>query len=222
MNFSNNQSGICLLALGGMTRDLYKISLIVKRINPDIVVAADAGYDRLMEMGIYPSLLIGDLDSVKTRYQNHSVELMKYDPEKDQTDAEIALAEVLKRIKNGMYKNISEVYIVFFNGTRLDHVLANQLLLQRYYGEVKIKLIDENNIIEFAKAPYTYETKKQAKYLSILPISDELVMSASGVKYPVNKIRVRRGDTTLVSNEATGFTMVTIHEGEGFIIWSND
>ncbi|MBR2432244.1 MAG: thiamine diphosphokinase, partial [Clostridia bacterium] len=57
----------------------------------DLVIAADGGYDSLLNRGIRPDVLIGDLDSIKE--MPNGIELIRHPVKKDETDMHLAYLE---------------------------------------------------------------------------------------------------------------------------------
>jgi thiamine pyrophosphokinase len=93
----------------------------------DLVIAADGGAASLEAAGRTPDRLIGDLDSVDPALVRRLVaagtEVERHDPDKDASDVELAVAVALE-------SGATEVVLLgAFGGTRIDHELANVLLL---------------------------------------------------------------------------------------------
>jgi thiamine pyrophosphokinase len=93
----------------------------------DLLVAADAGASWLAEAGVIPDLLIGDLDSVPSdllaSLQAAGVRIERHPSDKDASDAELAVG---RAVAGGADR---VVVIGALGGERLDHELANVLLL---------------------------------------------------------------------------------------------
>jgi thiamine pyrophosphokinase len=93
----------------------------------DLLVAADAGASWLMEAGVTPDLLVGDLDSIPSdllaRLEAAGVAIERHARDKDASDAELA---VDRAVAGGADQ---VVVIGALGGERLDHELANLLLL---------------------------------------------------------------------------------------------
>ena len=104
----------------------------------DLVIAADGGYDRLISLGIAPSLVVGDLDSVKDTPEG--VEIIRHKVEKDETDMHLAYLE-------GASRGYEEFEIYGGTGGREDHTFANYCLLYyiRQHGG-RAKLIGKNTV----------------------------------------------------------------------------
>ncbi len=113
----------------------------------DILIAVDGGLKHIIRMGLTPSLLIGDLDSVTTdelaRVESLGVGILRFPPEKDQTDFELALIETANR-------NPDRVYIHAALGGRTDHILANLALAAAdRFEHLNLTIIHGNQRMKF-------------------------------------------------------------------------
>ena len=92
----------------------------------DFIIAVDGGTRHALALGLVPSVVIGDLDSLDSDNQRvleeNQVEIIEYPQDKDETDLELALAYAIK----AGYKQIRLVAAL---GGRLDHTLGNLSLL---------------------------------------------------------------------------------------------
>ncbi len=92
----------------------------------DLVLAVDGGLNHCHKMGIVPSIIVGDFDSVRPQvldlYPN--IKRISYSRDKNQTDLELALAEFMTENCQGILFGAL--------GLRTDHMLANLHLLRRY------------------------------------------------------------------------------------------
>lgn len=92
-----------------------------------LVVGADGGAGRAHEAGVHVDLVVGDLDSLDPatlrELAEAGTEVRRADPDKDESDTELALLVALGR-------GCDPVLILgALGGARLDHELANLLLL---------------------------------------------------------------------------------------------
>jgi thiamine pyrophosphokinase len=104
---------------------------LARRLDPiRWLVAVDGGLNHLFRIGRAPDYIIGDFDSVDPDVSLHyaAIERMELPREKDQTDLEVALAQVMELHEQAM------VFAAL--GLRTDHLLANLQLLVRYPGRV--------------------------------------------------------------------------------------
>ncbi len=93
----------------------------------DFLIAVDGGHRHMKSLGLNPDLVIGDLDSMQksdiTLLQNAGVEFLRFPPEKNETDLELALHEAFAR-------GYRDILLVAGLGGRLDQTLGNLSLLK--------------------------------------------------------------------------------------------
>ena len=107
----------------------------------DLVIAADGGTRRLLDRGIAPHYLVGDLDSLPeatvARLASAGCQLQRHPTDKDATDTELAIALALDR-------GATDIDLVgATGGARLDHSLANVLLLAADWpASVRLRVVE--------------------------------------------------------------------------------
>ena len=85
----------------------------------DLLIAADGGYDWLLQSGLTPQFLLGDLDSLgRLPVLPPETRLLRYPVEKDDTDMMLA-------IKEGLGRGETEFHLYGGMGGRTDHTIAN-------------------------------------------------------------------------------------------------
>ena len=104
----------------------------------DLVIAADSGAAWLDAVGGQPDLLIGDMDSIPAdlleRLEARGVTIESHPPDKEASDAELAVARAVEM-------GATEIAILGgFGGERLDHELANVLLLAEGWNGAELRL----------------------------------------------------------------------------------
>lgn len=116
----------------------------------DYLIAADGGVNHLMNMGILPEIVIGDLDSVSedTLFELTSAEvnIEQYSEDKDETDIELALRYAVEL-------RPSAILIIGALGGRLDQTLANlSILTDPTLPRIDIHLDDGVEEVFFCRA----------------------------------------------------------------------
>ena len=177
----------------------------------DLIIAADAGFLKLKEMGIAPHLTVGDFDSLETIPSNN--EIIKHPVKKDDTDTMLA-------VKIGLEKGCKNFYLYGCAGLRLDHTLANLQTLAyiaqnggRGYmqGDDFIATAICNGEIKFS------ETEKGV--ISVFSATTESEISIEGLLYPLDHAKVTCDFPLGVSNEFIGKkSKITVHNGTAIII----
>lgn len=86
----------------------------------DMIIAADAGYKHAEALGLEADVIIGDFDSLGTAPENAAI--VKYPPEKDDTDLMLAL-------KYAVGRGFNDFVIYGALGGRVDFTIANLQIL---------------------------------------------------------------------------------------------
>jgi len=179
----------------------------------DYIICADSGYDHARMLGISPDIVIGDMDSVKTQYNEEKT--LIYPTRKDFTDSELALDYAIGK----GYKNIIMFGMI---GTRMDHTYANLSLLLKCRG-IDAVIIDNNNHIRMVFDKIIINGKC-GDTVSILPFSGDVTgVTTTGLEYSLNDSTLKIGTSLGVSNVMTAdVCIVSVKEGVALVIRSND
>ncbi len=89
---------------------------------PDMVVAADSGYEAAVSLGYHVNVVVGDMDSIITSPLPEHVIVERYPVDKDQTDLDLAMELAIR-------EDPGRLVIVGGTGGRHDHELANAGLI---------------------------------------------------------------------------------------------
>ena len=165
----------------------------------DLVIAADGGSTHCEEAGLYPQVLIGDLDSTDLtlveEWREHGVNIIRHPQRKDKTDLEIAL-------EYAQEKGADEIHVYGALGERLDMTLGNILLLAHPNLSCQIKLICGNEIVTLlrGKGKMTLEGQR-GDTVSLLPLLPETTgITTQGLEYPLREGRLLYGTSRGISN----------------------
>lgn len=172
--------------------------------SPWLVVAADGGALKAETLGLRPDAVVGDADSLSPddleRLRGEGIEVIVHPTSKDRSDTELALREAIKRGATRV------VIIGATGGLRLDHTLANLLLLALpEFADVDISLIDGASTLRVIGAKGEGElmlSGSPGDYVSLLPISDNVSgVTTDGLRYPLSDDTLWLGQTRGLSNE---------------------
>ena len=161
----------------------------------------DKGALYLLNNGIIPILSCGDFDSITLEQRKEVEEKSKYFKVKsseDLTDAEFALEHILE-----LFEEVEVIDIYGATGRRLDHFFGNIFLLNNNkYNNIKVRIIDDNNIITLGKKGITFfESIEGYKYFSIVPIYEDTLMTIKNSKYEVKNLMLTLNRPNATSNE---------------------
>lgn len=175
---------------------------------PDFVIAADGGTVLADALNITPGLIVGDIDSspseLVARYEEIGVEVRRYDHDtKWETDTELALLAALEY-------NPLAIYLFGAIGGRLDHSLANVLLLTNpKLAHQNLHILDGPHQLFLAKRGQLNRIPGNGgSTVTLLPVGGDVVgVKTSGLHWPLHKETLPqgqgRGVSNLIDNPAT-------------------
>ncbi|MCB0995637.1 MAG: thiamine diphosphokinase [Acidimicrobiales bacterium] len=172
---------------------------VVERLpSPTAVVAADSGLDRALGLGLRPSLLVGDLDSVSVEglrwARTEGVAIEAHPQDKDATDLELALTLAGRAA--------DRIVVLGIGGGRADHELANMLLLaaptlagiwvEAYTAEARITVVRRRVAL----------TGSPGSLVSLVPVHGAAEgVTTDGLRWPLRSETLAPGTSRGVSNE---------------------
>lgn len=168
-----------------------KVPSNVKDLIKDrIVYACDGAVEALISMDIAIDLAIGDFDSLEDINLLKGLKTIKLPQDKDDSDTHYALRHA--------YQQSSDVILIGgLEGSRVDHLVANLFLLEKYNDLI---IYNDHNLIKRLEAG-TYSIKKEHyTYVSLFPLIDSVV-DLKGFKYDLERTRLYPYDTLGLSNE---------------------
>lgn len=148
----------------------------------DLVIAADSGLAAFDAAGLEPDLLVGDMDSVpqeilnkyEGRLPEHRLQCIK-----DDTDGVDALDLAIAR-------GASQITLLGALGGRLDHALANVMLLVRAQRKgVKAEILSETVRISRVDG-YAFLSGAKGDTVSFLPLGRAEGVTLRGFFYPLD------------------------------------
>ncbi|WP_302964630.1 thiamine diphosphokinase [uncultured Adlercreutzia sp.] len=165
----------------------------------DAVIAVDGGFASLEAAGCVPDLALGDFDSLG--YVPEGVPVKAFPAEKDASDMELALEEALARGADAV-----EVYGAL--GGRLDHTLANLLLLASFAERgLTVTAVGERERVTFLVGPgeLTVAGDEAGAIVSVFSLSDVATgVCEEGLKYGLDHVALTNRTSWGLSNELAG------------------
>ena len=184
----------------------------------DLLIAADGGWNNAALLGITPSVLLGDMDSLGDGKVPKEVEVYRVPAEKDLTDTQLAVELALKR-------GAKDIVIIGGISGRLDHTLSNLAILE-HLNEMRVHALinDGFNRARFIRNNSTLIPRGKYTYLSLLAADPVCKgVEIDGVKYPLKNAKLKRSHQYAVSNELTGnCAFIAVKKGGLYIIESRD
>lgn len=185
----------CVIVSAGPFHDAA--SLAGYLLPDDHIIAADGGWRLASEMGVAPSILVADFDSLPGNSVSEAVKVVALPAEKDVTDTAEAL-------KIGYEAGYREFLLLGCTGGRLDHMQAALTTAADYAKKgCAVTLVDERNEIHLlAPGSYVFPSNPGEK-ISLFAFGAEVTgLFADGVFYDVDNLTLSPFDPLCVSNEA--------------------
>jgi len=177
----------------------------------DLTIAADRGLEAFYEAGLVPDLLVGDMDSVSEQVLScyaGRVDQRRLNCIKDDTDGVDAMDEAIAR-------GADRITFLGALGGRLDHALANLMLLVRAHGRgVSARIADETvEILRVDGACCLRGAKGDT--VSLLPLGRAEGVSLRGFFYPIEEHTLASDHPLGISNVVTDDqAIVTVKSGD--------
>lgn len=214
-----------VLIVSGGNVDVSFARDYVKKHVFDRVIAADAGLAACEKIGVVPTDILGDFDSLKNRtlleqYQERGVPIREFPTRKDYTDTHLAL-------RYGAEVGAKDITLLGATGTRYDHALANIGLLEEMAQEsIGCRIVDRYNEIEMlcGQTEKRYQRWAELPYFSLLAWSRKVTgLTLTGFSYPLCDAELIRGISLGISNELTELTgTLRMEAGKLLVIRSTD
>lgn len=172
-----------------------------------LVVAADGGALKASILGLVPDVVVGDGDSLAAErvaeLRADGVEVIIHPVDKNESDTELAVREALARGATSI------VIAGAFGGARLDHGVANLLLLTLpELAGLDVSLIDgasSARVIGLSGAGHLIFEGAAGDYVSLLALSERVDgVTTDGLRFPLTNDTLLQGPTRGLSNELVG------------------
>jgi thiamine pyrophosphokinase len=166
-----------------------------------VVVAADSGVEHALALGRRVDLVIGDLDSAAPAAVDAAIaggaEVRSFPANKDQSDLELALGAARTA-------GASRMIVVGGYGGRLDHFLANALLLASpSFADVDVEALVGNARITVIRGEARM-TGAPGDLCSLLAVGGPARgVRTTGLRFPLHGEDLLPGSTRGLSNEFT-------------------
>lgn len=167
----------------------------------DIIIAADGGTRHALSIGLTPDIIIGDLDSLDAelvkQLEADGVQMLRHSPHKDETDTELALLHALRL-------GATEIGILGALGGRLDHALANILLLSMpELAKTSVFLAAAGYTVSLIHGQAIF-AGQAGDILSLLPLGGDVHgITTEGLEYPLRGETLHLGPARGISNVLT-------------------
>jgi thiamine pyrophosphokinase len=174
------------------------------------VVCCDGAAERLLAYGREPDAVVGDMDSLSDALRERLGDRVVAVAEQDDND-------LAKAFRHALSRGWRDIAILGATGRREDHTLANIAWLADFAPLAdNVSMITDNGVFRAFLPPAASFRAAPGTQVSIFGFDPEDPVSASGLKFPVERLRLARWWTASL-NEAVADT-VELHFARGPLI----
>jgi thiamine pyrophosphokinase len=165
----------------------------------DVLIAADGGARHAIKLGVIPSVIIGDFDSLSEAevrvFTDMGIHMLQYPATKDETDLELALHHAVK-------SGYSPILILGAYGGRLDQALGILGLLSDPDCLTADVRLDDGLTETFLITSQAAIAGQTGEMVSLLPWGGPVEgVTTDGLVYPLNREALLPYRTRGISNE---------------------
>jgi thiamine pyrophosphokinase len=159
------------------------------------IVCCDGSAERLVEAGMIPDAIAGDMDSLPPRLKRRFSDRIHIDTGQETND-------LTKAVQWCCSTGYNDIVILGATGKREDHSVGNISLLAEYSAFVRIKMVTDTGIF----LPFHESCRLNTfsgQQISVFSIDPATEITSSGLRYPLKRRKLKNWwEGTL--NEATG------------------
>ena len=175
------------------------------------IICTDGSGNKLLENGLAPNVIIGDMDSTTIDQDSFKGLYVKIS-DQDNTDLDKAL-EWCK------VNSLSPLTVLGTSQLREDHSIGNLMLLANYSEELDINFVTDYFTITCHHGKRSFTSFKQ-QLVSLLPVEDIQSITTEGLEFPlIDELfpLSSRG----ISNRATGHQFIITSSGKIWVFRSH-
>ena len=146
-------------------------------LNADHIICCDGVVQNLLNFGLKPSYIIGDLDSISEELKKHFFNILVYVSDQETNDLTKAVDFCCKM-------NLLEITVLGATGKREDHTLGNLSLLLDYAEKVKIQLFSDYGVFNPIFGTSTFESYS-GQQISIFSFCQNTCITSQNLIYPL-------------------------------------
>ena len=176
-----------------------------------LLLCADSGADAVLEAGVEPAFLVGDLDSVSPAVR------AALPAERVVAVAEQETTDLQKALEHALALGVKSAGLLGFTGRRTDHTLGNLSLLKRYGERMDLRVVDGHCELRRVGSRIRFRARTGQK-ISLCPLDGPANrITTSGLKWPLQGEDLVPGERNGISNEVAA-NPVEIEVGSGELL----
>jgi thiamine pyrophosphokinase len=144
-----------------------------------IVVCCDGSAESLMNTGMVPYAIVGDMDSLSDELRNRYADRIYIDEDQETND-------LTKAVQWCQHYGYNDIIILGATGKREDHTIGNISLLAEYSKYVNVRMITDTGVF----IPFLNSCKVESfpgQQVSVFSIDTSTEITSTGLRYPLNR-----------------------------------
>ena len=169
-----------ILANGSFPRRKFLLEMLHAAVR---IVCCDGAAANLLRAGLEPDLVVGDMDSLDPALKKRFKSCLLHESEQESND-------LSKAFRACMARGWRDIAILGAGGRREDHLLGNASLLPLFAAagaDVRMETDDGTFLPVLNSASFHRPVGTKVSIFSFHP---EMPVTASGLKYPLDKLRL--------------------------------
>lgn len=202
----------CIVLANGDKPKKSVVAFLIKR-GYTTLICADGGANSAMKLNLNPDFIIGDLDSIEPKTLEYFCNTSRIIQIKRQNDTDVE-----KCLKFAIKRGFKEAILLGATGSRLDHSFCNLGIVLKFFGEIKVRVLHENSLLEAFEGKVTLQTMPK-EIVSLYGFDRRTTVTSSGLKYVLNNTALPFGVKESTSNVAVSNVVnLKIKNGKMFVI----
>jgi thiamine pyrophosphokinase len=174
MSQTEFKSKLVILCDGSFPKHAVPLSYLKKA---EEIICCDGAADKLIEFGMTPSYIVGDIDSVSEKTKTDYADRIVRSSDQETNDQTKAIEFVLS-------KGAKNAVILGATGKREDHTIGNISLLLDYAKLLDVISISNSGIFRPSLKPQKFASYK-GQQVSIFSLGVPTAITSTNLKYPL-------------------------------------
>jgi len=175
------------------------------------IICTDGSANKLLENGLTPNVIIGDMDSTTVGQDSFKGLYVKIS-DQDNTDLD-------KAFEWCKLNSLSRLTVLGASQLREDHTIGNLMLLANYSDELDINFVTDYFTITCHQGKRSFTSFKQ-QLVSLLPVEDIQSITTEGLEFPLIDEPYPLSSRG-ISNRATGHQFIITSSGKIWVFRSH-
>jgi len=151
--------------------------------NAKRIICCDGSTENLVNEGFIPDAIVGDMDSLSDELAGRFADRIYSDKDQETND-------LTKAVYWSIENRYDDLVIVGATGKREDHTIGNISLLAEYARIVNVIMVSDTGMI-IPLLNSAEISSFQSQQVSIFSIDPETEITTRGLRYPLNKTKVK-------------------------------